>query len=402
MDAATLFGSANVHFVNEEYEEALKHYTCAVTLQDCAEYRACRAACHLKLGNFAQTLEDIDQAVAFEPKSHIAFYWRGIALFYMADFAGAKQAFEASIQAAPQARAPRNLWIRKCDAELSGSTLPLGSVAAEATKVPAVAATHTPAPVAPAAPMPAQIAAQAVPAAPAAARTSEVTPQAATSSAPQSTVEAKQELSISGRKQVRREWYQNTTQVFVTVFAKEVNVEQCEVDFQEKGFSLNFPLPGSEGEEYALDVDLFDAIDPSACKIEVSKVKVEICLQKKNVGTQWKDLEKQEEVDVPYTDQPAYPTSNKAKKDWGKIDVDMEKELKNEKPEGEEALNKLFKEIYERADPETRRAMNKSFQTSGGTVLSTNWGEVSTSDYEGKDRPTPPEGQEWRDWKNKK
>ena len=48
------------------------------------------------------------------------------------------------------------------------------------------------------------------------------------------------------------------------------------------------------------------------------------------------------------------------------------------------------------ADEETRRAMNKSFQTSGGTVLSTNWGEVKEKDYE-KDR-TAPDGQEWKKW----
>jgi suppressor of G2 allele of SKP1 len=36
--------------------------------------------------------------------------------------------------------------------------------------------------------------------------------------------------------------------------------------------------------------------------------------------------------------------------------------------------------------------MIKSFQTSGGTVLSTNWNEVEKKDYENKDRPKAPEG----------
>jgi hypothetical protein len=40
--------------------------------------------------------------------------------------------------------------------------------------------------------------------------------------------------------------------------------------------------------------------------------------------------------------------------------------------------------------------MVKSFQTSGGTVLSTNWEEVAQRDYE-KER-TAPDGMEWRKW----
>lgn len=48
---------------------------------------------------------------------------------------------------------------------------------------------------------------------------------------------------------------------------------------------------------------------------------------------------------------------------------------------------------------DTRRAMIKSFQTSGGTVLSTNWKEVAEKDYE-KDRSAPA-GQEMKDWNSR-
>jgi suppressor of G2 allele of SKP1 len=76
----------------------------------------------------------------------------------------------------------------------------------------------------------------------------------------------------------------------------------------------------------------------------------------------------------------------------------VEKEMKEaeakEKPEGEEALNKLFQEIYGKGSDEVKRAMNKSYMESGGTVLSTNWNEISKDKVEVK----PPDGMEWKKW----
>ncbi|KAH7968655.1 hypothetical protein HPB52_010511 [Rhipicephalus sanguineus] len=77
-------------------------------------------------------------------------------------------------------------------------------------------------------------------------------------------------------------------------------------------------------------------------------------------------------------------------KNWDSI----VKETENEKEEGDAALNSLFQKIYAEGSDEVKRAMNKSFMESGGTVLSTNWEEIA-----GKTTPIkPPDGMEYRKW----
>ena len=87
-------------------------------------------------------------------------------------------------------------------------------------------------------------------------------------------------------------------------------------------------------------------------------------------------------------------------RNWDQIEKHIKEEEAAETPQGDEAANRLFQQIYQNADEDTRRAMIKSYQTSGGTVLSTNWEEVAKTDYEKK--RTAPKGVEWKTWEGDK
>lgn len=87
-------------------------------------------------------------------------------------------------------------------------------------------------------------------------------------------------------------------------------------------------------------------------------------------------------------------------RDWNAVERDLKREEETEKPVQGAAFNKFLQDMYNNADEDTRRAMIKSYQTSGGTHLSGNWNEVSKTDYE-KQR-TAPKGQEWKNWEGEK
>jgi hypothetical protein len=190
--------------------------------------------------------------------------------------------------------------------------------------------------------------------------------------------------------------------------------------------SIEFPLPS--GSTYSFNLDpLYAPIDTAQSKVNVLSTKIEITLRKRTPGQKWGALEGSATAPivsdaahttitvnatsaVPTTQTPAqvnnnvggpaYPTSSRhGVKDWDKLADDLtakkkkdEKEKKTEAGDdkeeedddtasvdsdiGGDAVDSFFKKLYAGADPDTRRAMMKSFYESQGTALSTNWDEV--------------------------
>lgn len=90
----------------------------------------------------------------------------------------------------------------------------------------------------------------------------------------------------------------------------------------------------------------------------------------------------------------------KTHKNWDGITTDILKSDKEKSTEedpnvgGDSTLNSFFQKIYGDADPDTQRAMMKSYMESGGTTLSTNWDEVGKGNVDVK----PPSGSQWKNW----
>ena len=369
-EAMEHYTRGNELFVDENYVGALEAFSKAIETDEAIEtsklasFHVKRAAAHLKLKQYDEALDDGTKAVEFNPDLEMAYLRKGTAAFHLEEFETAKAAFAAgkSLQHANGGDVSNYVtWIRKCDAELEDMD--------------------------------------------SSDEDSDGTPEAA-AAAPESSPAPVENVPPAKPAGYRYDWYQTQNYVVLTVMAKQKKAEEVNVSFASKNVCVSIAM--ENGNEYLLDLDVFDEIDADSSSFKIMSTKVEVKLIK--VGKfQWPSLERPEDqvilktaagetqVSTSYNTKPKAYSSNK---DWDAIGTDLKKQEEEEKLEGEDALNKLFRDIYSKANEETRRAMNKSFQTSGGTVLSTNWGEVSDKDYE-KEKVAP-DGMEWRNWEGDK
>ncbi|XP_028988273.1 protein SGT1 homolog isoform X2 [Betta splendens] len=189
---------------------------------------------------------------------------------------------------------------------------------------------------------------------------------------------------------VKHDWYQTESHVIVTVMAKNAPKDGVCVSFMEK--ELRAAVQLASGDSYRLQLHLLHPIVPQHSSFKILTTKVEIKM-KKTDAIRWEKLEGEgQESNIKHFNPNQYPSSSHCTHKWDKMVVDLGEEEKNEKLEGDAALNKLFQQIYSDGSDEVKRAMNKSFMESGGTVLSTNWGDVGRKKVEMK----PPDDVEFK------
>ncbi|OAD53886.1 Suppressor of G2 allele of SKP1 like protein [Eufriesea mexicana] len=199
---------------------------------------------------------------------------------------------------------------------------------------------------------------------------------------------------------IKHDWYQTESHVVVPVLAK--GAKNVKVIYEQRSLSVTALLPS--GNEYSLELDLAHPIVTDQCSHKVDPSKIEIKLKKQD-GIMWTTLEgnpiaqktvqpiPQEILQAGNQPEKNLVTGRK-QRDWNKVEKEIEKQEAEEKLVGEAALCALFQQIYGSGSDEVKRAMNKSIQESGGTVLSTNWAEVS----KGKVEVKLPDGMEWKPW----
>jgi len=357
------YSKGNEAFVAENYAESIEYYTSALSIDPhFADCLVARAHAFIKSDKFDLAKKDADKAIDVlrassdkdSPAAAKAFLRSGVASFHLGRYKEARNCFVEGQKLGEESGLKQ--WMSWCDEKIAkfGDFAP--GVKQEATKmdIPVDEKPNNSTPM-------------------------EVEPTPDPSSMPV--------------PKISHDWYQTETMVIVEVRIKKLAADQVKVEMHPASLSVTAKLP--TGSDYSLELDLAHPILPEQSSYRILSTKLEIKL-KKGEGVRWAALEGDGSAPLPGGAVP--PTTNTGVKgpyasgrDWAAIDKTLTEEAKEEK-EGEAALNEMFQKIYADANDDVKKAMNKSFQESGGTVLSTNWSEIGKQKTEIK----PPDGMEYK------
>ncbi|XP_014779826.1 protein SGT1 homolog [Octopus bimaculoides] len=350
----SLFSQANAEFVNENYQSAVDLFTKAIAANKTkSEYFTNRAHAYFKLNEYEKAIEDSENSILLNPNSMKVFIRKGICQFELKRYQEALATFQHG-QKLDSNNKTVELWLDSCREKLG-----LPKEQKQQNSVPNSS-------------------------------TQDANPETSVQSATSAVT------PTPAPHRTKYDWYQTQTFTMITILEKNVNKDDIQVDYGDKTFKLVAKLPN--GEEYIMQLNLANTIVPAECQVKVTPLKIEVKLKKKE-DIHWKHLESSADntITTPYASvskdvKETKPLSHF--RNWEKFVKEVTEEEKNEKPEGDAALNHLFQQIYADGNDDVKRAMVKSYVESSGTVLSTNWNEVGEKAVDVK----PPSGMEYKNW----
>lgn len=349
------FLQANNFYIQGHLEEAISLYTELLAISNNYDVLINRCVARIKQCDYEHAIEDSEKAIIEDPSRYEAYFNRGIANFYNGKFEVAlKDFFEAKTKKIPEKIV--EIWLSKCNLEIKLQSS-FNQPKQEKPIVPQ---------------QPQQEPLQQE-------NTNENASKEKNGENNEKTEEKEEkephydlikEKVFSAAGVLSYTWYQTDIHIGLEFDQKIENKDVITHHFEARKININFPIVGNK-KPFHLELLLWDEILPETAKIILTLSKLEIKIEKKNKQKNWLRLESEEkpkkiavqEIEKP----PSYPTSSIYKKDWSKLDRELEEELSKDKDE--DALNGLFRQIYQNSDENTRRAMIKSFQTSNGTVL---------------------------------
>lgn len=167
-------------------------------------------------------------------------------------------------------------------------------------------------------------------------------------------------VEMSGKP--RYDWFQTDSFVTVTILKKGVYLSDCRVAFN------NNEVKVFNGDDVIFETTLARSVDEKNFTVTCTPSKVEVRMPKTCAG-HWPTLSATSTAPVSSESNPT--------KNWEAIERSAVEEEEKEELEGDAAVNRMFRKLYSEASDDVKKAMIKSYQESGGTVLSTNWAEIS-------------------------